>query len=119
MRCFLSLIGFIGFVFVLHANQQRAASKVYDEAKEISYFISTSNPPLSAIENSESNFPGFNYNYSTHLPKRFGIYFIAANLFSLGSVKIPPNNKYSFFVKCNSHFLLNHFSQTLFGVFRF
>lgn len=118
MRCFLGLIRFIGVVFFLHANHSLAASKISNEGKEINCLVSTSYPPLSAIENSGSNSSGFNYNYSTHLQKRFGIYFIAGNSFSLRSAKIPQNNIYNFSVKSTSLFLLNKFSQPLLKVFK-
>jgi len=118
MRCFLCLIGFIGIITVLQSNQLCTISKASAEAREMSHFESTANPPLSAIENSLSSISGFVCDPSTHLQKRSGMHFIARHSLGLRSFESATNNPYRFFVKSTSLFLLHHFSQSLWGVFQ-
>ena len=117
MRYLLWLIILIGILFMSFAGDISDSAFASFKGKEISYFACTSNPPLSAIEDSVSNITVLRYDLPTHSKKRFGIYIIAGFSFNSLWHEIKPDIAYHFLEKSTSLFLLNHFSQSLFEAF--
>ena len=117
MKLFLCLIGFIGVLFVFHANESFPDYLASSDAKEISYFVSASNPPVSAVENTCSSAFGFIYDHSPYLQKRGGINTNAKYPFGMHSVELSPNNAYPFLNKSTSLFSLYHSAQSLLKIF--
>ncbi len=117
MRYLLCLNLFIGILLVSLIRDHPGFSSSTNKDKGISYFESTSNPPLSAIEDSICITLILQCDHPAQLKKRFGVHIIAGNSFNSKSLEYWSNNGYSSFVKSTSLFSLANLSQSWLKVF--
>jgi hypothetical protein len=112
---FMGTVGFLAFGSWIRTSEPHAT---FAGDQNASYFFCCTHQPLAAIENQETCISGLNSNGKNNLQKRLPHNAFSKRPSGSSQTAIIENNSYPFLTKGVDLFLLYHFAQSLWEVFR-